>query len=258
MVEVCANLDTVPRSFKEQPLAFSESGEEEVSRVLRLKQEDPIALQDAVNTSKALVEAVKSKDLEELASVMDNAEEGEFLQSFVLQAVVLALKSASLDVVKALCGYGAPFGNGQLREALHLVCEVTTRDNFSDAWRIIELLITTSGQNRLHIDAPRSVDGFTPLCIACVDACLPLVFKLLELKADPNVITRKNETPIGLVLQSRPEDTDEQKEARPIIANMLKHYGGRESWKDALAASRRSTRVRAPLDSEASSSAVLT
>lgn len=234
------------KAFEERPLAFFEDPEEESARVQRLKQDDPITLQDAVNTSKALVEAVKDGDLEEVKAVIANADVGEFLQAFILQAMVLSLKQASLEIVKALVGYGAPFGHEQLREALHLVCEVTTRDNFSDAWRIIQLLVEGLPENRLDINTPRSADGFTPLCIACVDACLPLAFKLLELEADPNIITRANDTPLSIVRRKRQDDSEEQREARGIISNMVRHYGGQDRWQDALSAARSRPARRRP------------
>merc|ERR1712232_399757 len=72
--------------------------------------------------------------------------------------------------------------------------------------------------------------------IASELACLPLVFKLLELGADPNVITRQQETPVSLARRSRPDDGGEQKEARNIIGNMIRHQGGKDRWQDALKA----------------------
>lgn len=226
-------------SFADLPLARCEEADEECARVERLKREDPIALQDAVNTSTALVDAVKEGDLEELQSVVANAVEGEFLQAFVLQAFVMALKRVSLELVTALVKWGAPVGDEQLTQSLHLLCEVTTRDNFSDAWRIVKLLVEGSTEGRIDINTPRLHDGWTPLCVACHNACLPLAFKLLELDADPNVITRANDTPISIVKHAQSDDTEQQQEARGLIENMLRHYGGQESWRMALAKSRR-------------------
>merc|ERR1719215_511513 len=143
----------------------------------------------------ALVEAVKAGDLDEVDSVVANAEEGEFLHVFVIQAIVMAIKSSRLDIVTKLKGYGAPMAHEKLSEALHLICEMTTPQNFSDAWRIIQLLVEGDGVNKISIDMPRTTDGWTPLCIACADACVPLVSKLIDLGADLNVITRGNSTP---------------------------------------------------------------
>lgn len=221
-------------AFRARPLAFAEDAEEEQQRLQRLSKEDPIFLQDAFNTSRALVDAVKEGDIEEMQSIIANAEEGEFLQVFVLQAFVLALKSGSLAVVKELVNWGIPLTHSQLSQALHLVCEITNRDNFSDTWRIVQLLTDGNSEGKLDINTPRVSDGWTPLCVACADACLPLAVKLLELEADPNVITRSNATPLGIVKISRPDDSEEQQEARGIIANMLRHYGGQESWREAL------------------------
>jgi len=234
------------KAFKAKPLAFSETAEEEWLRLQRLKAEDPISLQDAVNTSKALVEAVKAGDLDELRVVVGNAEEGEFLQAFILQAMMLAFKRASLALVKELTGFGAPIEHDQLSEAIHAVCEVTNRNNFGDAWRIVQLLVDGTGEFRLSINTPRSADGWTPLCVACSDACLPLVFKLLDLQADPNIITRANETPLSIVRRRQESDNEEQKEARGIISNMLRHYGGQDRWQDVLAISRKPPRRRPP------------
>lgn len=221
-------------AFRERPLAFTEEAGEEEERLQRLRREDPITLQDAINTSRALVDAVKAGDVEEMQRVVADAEEGEFLQVFVLQAFVLALKSASLKLVKELVNWGIPLSHQQLSQAVHLVCEITNRDNFSETWRIVELLIMGNSEGKLDVNAPRVFDGWTPLCIACADACLPLAFKLLELEADPNVITRSSTTPLAIVRTKRADDSEEQKEARDIIANMLCHYGAEESWRDAL------------------------
>uniref|UniRef100_A0A7S4VBZ9 Uncharacterized protein n=1 Tax=Alexandrium monilatum TaxID=311494 RepID=A0A7S4VBZ9_9DINO len=225
-------------SFADCPLAFIEEPEEERARVERLRAEDPISLQDAVNTSQALVAAAKDGDIEEVRRVVANAEEGEFLQVFVLQAVVHALRAVSLGLMQEFVRWGVPLRHEQLTQAMHLICEVTTRDNFSDAWRILQLLMEGNANGGMDINQPRSVDGWTPLCIACVDACLPLAFKLLELKADPNIITRSDETPLALAKRALPGDTEEQREARGIISNMLRSYGAQESTRDVLAMSR--------------------
>jgi hypothetical protein len=239
-------------TFREQPLAFVEDAAEERERVMRLRREDPITLQDAVNTSRALVDAVKDGDLEELQSIVSNAEEGEFLQAFTLQAFVLSLKSGSLTIVQQLVAWGIPLQHTDLSQAIHLVCEITNRDNFSDAWRIVQLLTDGNAEGSIDINTPRIADGWTPLCIACADACLPLAFKLLELGADPNVITRANATPISLVKQKRAEDSEEQQEARGIISNMLRAYGGEEKWRDALSKQRCTKKkvVRPPMAAE--------
>lgn len=220
--------------FREKPLAFLEEANEEQERIQRLRREDPITLQDAFNTSRALVDAVKAGDIEEMQSVVANAEEGEFLQVFVLQAFVMALKSGSLTMVKEMVNWGMPVGHSQLSQAVHLICEITNRDNFSDTWRIAQLLIDGNSEGKIDINTPRVSDGWTPLCIACADACLPLAFKLLDLDADPNTITRSNATPLAIVKIKRKDDSEEQLEARVIIANMLRHYGGEENWKEAL------------------------
>eukprot|EP00929_Paragymnodinium_shiwhaense_P068881 TRINITY_DN3472_c0_g1_i2.p1 TRINITY_DN3472_c0_g1~~TRINITY_DN3472_c0_g1_i2.p1 ORF type:complete len:281 (+),score=73.89 TRINITY_DN3472_c0_g1_i2:80-922(+) len=234
--------------FRAAPLNFFEEPDEEYGRLQLLQKEDPIALQDVLNTSQAFVQAVRDRDLEELRRVVKDAESGELLQVFVLQALIIAVRGAMLDIVKEMINWGVPLKHEVLSQALHLTCEIVNRDNFSDAWRIVELLIAGNEQSGggQHIDAPRSQDGWTPLCIACNDACLPLAFKLLELKADPNVITRKNETPLALAKRQRGSDNDEQAEARGIICNMLKHYGGQERWQDALAHTHTKTRFKPP------------
>jgi len=220
--------------FRERPLAFLEGERQEQERIHRLRSEDPIALQDALNTSRAFVDAVKEGDIEEMQSIVANAEEGEFLQAFTMQAFVLALKSASLAVVKELVNWGVPVGDSNLSQAIHLVCEITNRDNFGDSWRIVQLLVDGNSEGKIDINEPRIGDGWTPLCIACADACLPMAAKLLEFDADPNVITTSNATPISLAKQRRPDDTEEQREARGIIVNMLRYHGGQEKWRDAL------------------------
>lgn len=224
--------------FAMRPLAFVEDAEQEKHRIMRLRREDPIAVQDAVNTSRALVDGVRELDLEELQSVVANAQPGEFLQFFILHAFLLAVKSVSLPIVKALVNWGTPIEHEELALALHAVCEATTRENFSDAWRIVQLLVDGNGRQRMDVNTPRPTDGWTPLCIACADACVPLAAKLLEMRADPNVITRKNETPLALAKVTRPSDTAEQQEGRSILANMLVHHGAQESWRDALKVAR--------------------
>jgi len=210
------------------------SSEAEMERLKRLRVDDPIQWQDIVNTSRALVDAVKENDLEELRSVVANAEEGELLQAFVLQAFVIALKATSLEIVQQLVAWGIPLQDEQLSQALHLVCESVDRDNFGNAWRILKLLVEGNSDGGLDVNHPRSMDGWTPLCIACADACLPLAWKLLEFGADPNVITRANDTPVSLVRKKRPNDSEEQQEARGIISNMLRSYGAQDNARDAL------------------------
>mmetsp|Transcript_52646 Transcript_52646/g.125770 ORF Transcript_52646/g.125770 Transcript_52646/m.125770 type:complete len:269 (+) Transcript_52646:113-919(+) len=232
-----------------QPFAFKEEPAEEVQRLRKLQDEDPIALQDAFNTSQALVEAVRADDLEEVRAVVNNAEEGEFLQAFVIQAFVIALKKTSLEMVRSLLGWGVPLQHPDLAQAQHLVCEMTDKENFSNAWRILQLL--TSGgtpSGRLDINEPRLGDGWTPLCVACAEACLPLAFKLLELQADPNVVTRNSETPMGIAKKKHENDSEEQTEARGIIVNMLRHHGGADNWREAVSRSRhpRASRPAAP------------
>merc|ERR1740121_2931573 len=149
--------------------------------------------------------------------------------------MVLALKSASLEIVREFIAWGVPLRHEQLSQALHLVCEITNRDNFGGAWRNLQLLIDGDGESKLDVNAPRMQDGWTPLCVACADACLPLAFKLLEMQADPNIITRSNLTPLALARQKREGDNEEQQEARGIISNMLRHHGAQQRWQDALA-----------------------
>jgi len=225
---------SIARDFAEYPLAFVEDEDEERVRLLHLKEDDPIAWQDAVNTSQALVDAARTVDLEELRSVVSNAQPGELLQSYVAQAVFHALQSTSLDLLQQLIGWGVPLRQERLLHSLHFVCELTSRDNFSDSWRILQLLIEGNESGGISIDTPRSEDGWTPLCIACSSACLPLTFKLLEMRADPNIVTRSNETPLALVKKRHSTDTEEQMEARGIIFNMMRHHGAQESWKEVL------------------------
>merc|ERR1719352_838937 len=142
-------------------------------------------------------------------------------------------------MVKALVNWGVPLSHTQLSQALHLVCEITNRDNFSDAWRIVKLLTDGNTEGKISINQPRIGDGWTPLCVACADACLPLVFKLLELDADPNAITRHNKTPLALAREKRKDDDDEQREARGIISNMLRSHGAEENVRDVLRRARR-------------------
>jgi len=237
---VCKDvLAAAEECFRAQPLAFFENPEEEQERLGLLRREDPIRLQDCLNTSNAFVQAVRDKDLDELRRVVADAECGELLQVFVLQSWVIALKGTMLEIVRQMVTWGIPLDHELMGEALHLISEIVDRENFSDAWRILELLVTSESKGFLHVDRPRLADGWTPLCIASANACLPLAFKLLELEAEPNVVTRNNDTPLGLARRSLTDDTEEQKEARGIIANMLRHYGAQQEWKDALYAMKR-------------------
>lgn len=231
---------SIAREFAEQPLAFVEDEDEERVRLLQLKEDDPIALQDVVNTSRALADAAKAIDLEELRSVVSNARPGELLQRYVAQAVFHALQATSLDLLRQLISWGVPLRQERLLHSLHLMCEITSRDNFSDTWRMLQLLIEGNENGGISINTPRLQDGWTPLCIACSDACLPLTFKLLEMRADPNVITRSNETPLALVKKQHDSDSEEQMEARGIIFTMLRLHGAQESWKEVLTMTRTS------------------
>merc|ERR1712232_877691 len=95
-------------------------------------------------------------------------------------------------------GLGLPLENEQLSQAPHLICEIAGRENFGDAWRILQILFEGNSKGCVSVDAPRFTDGWSPLCVACARSCVPLVAKLLELDADPNVITRDKQTPMSL------------------------------------------------------------
>jgi len=221
-------------SYAEAPLAWIEDPNMELERIRSLRVDDPIGFQDAMNTSRAFVDAAKQNDLQELRRVVEDSEQGELLQPFVLQAFVLSIKATSLEIVEQMVAWGLPLHCEQLSQSLHLVCELVDRENFSNAWRILKLLVEGNSEGGIHINIPRSMDGFTPLCVACANACLPLAFKLMEMQADPNVITRENDTPIALARRILPHDTEEQTEARGIIANMLRSYGAQDTWREAL------------------------
>merc|ERR1711941_156948 len=105
---------------------------------------------------------------------------------------------AMLEMVKEMICWGVPLDHDQLSLSPHVICDITTRDNFSNAWRILELLFQGNGESRISVDTPRLHDGWTPLCVSCHRACLPLVFKLLEMQADVNVVTRSGATPLSL------------------------------------------------------------
>ncbi|CAE7237648.1 unnamed protein product [Symbiodinium sp. KB8] len=244
--------------FAASPLAFEDDPEAEAARLEKLREDDPIAWQDAINTSRALVDAVKESDIDDLRRVVANAEEGEFIQAFILQAFVMALKSSLLEITQQMVDWGVPLHSPQLSQALHLVCELVNRENFSNSWRIVKALTDGNTEGGLDINAPRQSDGWTPLCIASADACLPMAFKLLELKADPNVITRANETPLALAKRSRDDDSDEQKEARGIISNMLRSYGGQDTCKDALRMLRKTSQPAVSKESQALKEEVVT
>lgn len=64
--------------------AFDVHGDEK-PRLAKLKEEDPIALQDAFNTSEAFLNACKADDLPELQRIMANAVKEDFLQYYVIQ-----------------------------------------------------------------------------------------------------------------------------------------------------------------------------
>ncbi|CAE7695561.1 unnamed protein product [Symbiodinium pilosum] len=154
--------------FATAPLAFEEDAEAEAARLEKLREDDPIAWQDAVNTSRALVEAVKDNDIDELRRVVANAEEGEFIQAFILQAFVMALKSSLLEITQQLVDWGVPLQSSQLSQALHLVCELVNRDNFSNSWRIVKALTDGNSEGALDIDAPRQSDGVRALLVTVV------------------------------------------------------------------------------------------
>ncbi|CAJ1360095.1 unnamed protein product [Effrenium voratum] len=205
-------------------------------RLQKLRSEDPIAWQDALNTSRALVEAVKENDIHELRRVVADAEEGELIQAFVIQAFVTALKASSLEIVQQLVDWGMPLHISSLSQALHSVCEMVDRENFSNNWRILKVLIE-GNEGNIDINTPRTNDGWTPLCVACADACLPLAFKLLEPR-EPCELR-------SLAKRTRTDDSEEQSEARGIIANMLQSYGAQDNYKDVLRLSRKQSQAPA-------------
>lgn len=226
------------QAFKEHPLAPIEDEQEERARLRRLKEEDPIAVQDILNTSAALVDAAKRHDLKDAKRIVQDAIRGEFLQFQVFQAFMLALQTPDLEMARLFVGWGVPLDHPQYAESQHILAEAVNRTNFSDATRIMELLHKGNDLGaRLDVDMPRRVDSFTALCIGCKQACLPLVFKLLEMRAQSNTITKTDETPLSLALSGATKDeNDEQREARPIIAAMLREAGGKPDAKAALQA----------------------
>merc|ERR1719379_574925 len=149
--------------------------------------------------------------------------------------MIVAVRRADLDIVEKMVGWGMPLDGDEMEQALHLACEITNRENFSKTWRIVKALTEGNESGGIHIDTPRMGDGWTPLCVSCADACVPLAFKLLEMKADPNVITRRNETPLLLARRKKPDDPPEAQEARNILTNMLKDYGAQGTAGGVLA-----------------------
>ena len=66
----------------------------------------------------------------------------------MIQAFLLALKASSLEMVQQFVDWGMPLGSSPLSqalghvacerfEALHVVCELVDRENFSNSWRIL-------------------------------------------------------------------------------------------------------------------------
>ena len=68
----------------------------------------------------------------------------------MIQAFLLALKASSLEMVQQFVDWGMPLSSGALSqalleplkarapcEALHVVCELVDRENFSNSWRIL-------------------------------------------------------------------------------------------------------------------------
>eukprot|EP00434_Breviolum_minutum_P040486 symbB.v1.2.035977.t1/scaffold4963.1/size32391/1 len=146
-------------SFSDAPMFFKEDAEADVARLKQLQRDDPIAWQDAVNTSRALVESVKDNDIEELRRVVANADEGELIQAFTIQSFVMALKASSLEMVQQFVDWGMPLQSPSLSQVLHLVCELVNRENFSSSWRILKVLAEGNCYGALDINTPRSSDG---------------------------------------------------------------------------------------------------
>eukprot|EP00397_Hematodinium_sp_SG-2012_P043596 GEMP01048493.1.p1 GENE.GEMP01048493.1~~GEMP01048493.1.p1 ORF type:complete len:221 (+),score=62.19 GEMP01048493.1:97-759(+) len=185
-------------------MLFAWSGDEN-ARLKKWRDEDPIALQDAFNTSQALVDYCKEGDAESVAQLISQAIEGEFLFAHVTQAFYIAINSFEVPIVRQFIDNGLVLDVNVFGEALHLVCEKAgedpTDDRIARASEMLHLLVkgtSSVSDNSLPVDHLRASDGFTALCVACVVNSAPLVRSLLALGAEVNMLTRAASTPLNI------------------------------------------------------------
>jgi hypothetical protein len=204
-------------------LAVTETTEEQLARLKEVRLDDPIAYQDAKVTSAAFLEAAKDEDFEELKRIVKDAYPEELLHQPVALAFLIAVRRVDLQFVEFFIEQGLTGHWPGVSIAFHVLVESTEKENFAAAVGILQLL----KKNDWDIDEPRQSDGFTPLSIACARAHAPLAYVLVQHGAHVNVSARRGETPLRIVQTERDDDDETQREARPLIANMLSSYGAK-------------------------------
>jgi len=189
------------------------SGDEETEdeRLKRWQKEDPIALQDSYNTSNALVEYCKSNDFEGMAKLVDEADYGEFLFAHTVQAFIIAVSNLQVDIVRKFLDNRLDLTYDVFTDVLHMGVEALWKDpsnyRVTRALQMIHMLTAGGrGTGGIPVDSLRERDGFTPLCSACVVGFIDVAKCLLSLKADPDMITRDNVTPLEIATECGHEE----------------------------------------------------
>jgi len=180
--------------------------ETEDDRLKRWQVEDPIALQDSYNTSHALVEFCKSNDFEGMCKLVDEAEYGEFLVAHTVQAFMIAVSNLQVDMVRKFLDNCLDITYEVFSDVLHTAVEALWKDpsdyRVTRAKQMIHMLAAGGrGSCGIPVDSLRERDGFTPLCSACVVGFVDVTKCLLSLKADPDMITRANTTPLQIATE---------------------------------------------------------
>jgi len=203
--------------------------ESEHERMTRWKEEDPIALQDAFNTSQALVDYCKEGTFEEVRQLIDEGEFGEFLYAHVAQAFLICVTNLKVDHVRKFLEHGLDLQCEIYADGLHHAVGAIYKDpsdyRVTKVKQMIYLLIFGGrGTKGLAVDVPRVHDGFTPLCIACVCGFVDVVELLIKLEADVNTVTRFGKTPLEIAI-----DNDHEK-----VVAFLRTKGACESSDEVM------------------------
>eukprot|EP00919_Chromeraceae_sp_WS-2016_P059970 GHVR01142528.1.p1 GENE.GHVR01142528.1~~GHVR01142528.1.p1 ORF type:complete len:187 (-),score=31.59 GHVR01142528.1:118-678(-) len=122
--------------------ALRENEEETQTRLKKLADEDPISLQDVEVTCTEFLKMVETDDVDAVQGVCERAYCGELIQGVVRKGFHLALKNASVDMLKLFMKYDVPLYHHLLNPAIITLCHTVTPDNFGKYRVCVEFLVS--------------------------------------------------------------------------------------------------------------------
>eukprot|EP00743_Colponemidia_sp_Colp-15_P001244 GILK01001366.1.p1 GENE.GILK01001366.1~~GILK01001366.1.p1 ORF type:complete len:278 (-),score=56.96 GILK01001366.1:80-913(-) len=205
------------------PFALYESLAAQQQRLKALEEDDPITLQDCMNTGVALIDAAKRGDLHELQRVVKNAYKGELLFWHISKAFHAACAGMHLTTVQFMVEGGLDLTQSTFDDSIHRIIEAKTiglNNSDEDARAIISYLVS----KKMDINQPRKDDWWTCLHVAANARHLSSVRLLVDLGADVNAVAKNDRMPLTTVMHS-----DEA--AAKEVETYLREKGAKESWR---------------------------